>query len=111
MTCDPREHVRGPMVDEQTRCVHYHTDLDIIALRFGCCDEAFWPCFQCHDDTVDHTRQPWPRNRFDEPAVLCGVCAKLMTVAQYTEASRCPDCGSLFNPGCASHYAVYFDGF
>jgi uncharacterized CHY-type Zn-finger protein len=29
--------VHGPTVDAQTRCVHYRTDLDIIALRFAFC--------------------------------------------------------------------------
>lgn len=28
--------VHGPTVDDQTRCVHYQTDLDVIAIRFAC---------------------------------------------------------------------------
>jgi uncharacterized CHY-type Zn-finger protein len=33
--------VYGPTVDEHTRCVHYATELDIIAIRFACCDRYY----------------------------------------------------------------------
>jgi hypothetical protein len=33
--------VFGKTVDEHTRCVHYATELDIIAIRFACCDRYY----------------------------------------------------------------------
>ena len=29
--------VYGSIVDHETRCIHYHTQLDIIAIKFKCC--------------------------------------------------------------------------
>src|SRR5690625_7758669 len=74
--------VYGRPVDDQTRCVHYATELDIVALKFGCC-EQYYPCFQCHDETADHPRKPWPRNRSNEPAILCGTCKSELLVTEY----------------------------
>lgn len=99
--------VFGHLVDEHTRCVHYATDLDVVALKFGCC-ERYYPCFQCHDETADHARQPWPADRADEPAVLCGVCKTELLIRQYVQTDRCPQCRALFNPGCSAHYELYF---
>ncbi|GIQ68268.1 hypothetical protein XYCOK13_10920 [Xylanibacillus composti] len=31
-------------IDEQTRCRHYHSELDRIAIRFKCCDQ-FYGCY------------------------------------------------------------------
>ena len=45
--------VFGPTVDDHTRCVHYATELDIIAIRFACCDR-YYPCHLCHSETADH---------------------------------------------------------
>jgi uncharacterized CHY-type Zn-finger protein len=39
--------VLGGVVDDQTRCVHYHGPTDVIAMRFKCCD-AYFPCLRCH---------------------------------------------------------------
>lgn len=38
-----RPRVLGPVVDAETRCVHYATMLGVIAIRFRCCGE-FYPC-------------------------------------------------------------------
>ncbi|OAV63128.1 CHY zinc finger protein [Enteractinococcus helveticum] len=100
--------VYGLLVDEQTRCAHYATALDIVALRFGCC-ERYYPCYQCHDATADHPRQPWPNTRAQEPAVLCGVCKSELLIAQYMHKDRCPLCHAAFNPGCSAHYDLYFE--
>ena len=101
--------VRGLEVDDETRCAHYASERDIVALRFGCCD-AFYPCFQCHDTVTDHDPEPWPIDRFDEPAVYCGVCDSPLTVTAYLEADNvCPVCGAEFNPGCRDHYDRYFE--
>lgn len=100
--------VSGRTVDDQTRCVHHATLLDVVALKFGCC-EQYYPCFRCHDEMADHQRQPWPNDRNDEPAVLCGVCKTELLVAQYMLAERCPACSAAFNPGCSAHYGIYFE--
>ena len=47
------EEVKGTGVDHQTRCAHYHKDIDIIAIKFKCCGEWF-PCFQCHAENASH---------------------------------------------------------
>ncbi|WP_331280129.1 CHY zinc finger protein [Alicyclobacillus macrosporangiidus] len=101
--------VRGVGVDAQTRCVHYASDVDVIALRFDCCD-TYYPCHLCHEAAADHPPRRWPRSRFGEPAVLCGVCGHRMTVSEYLScASRCPRCGAAFNPGCKHHLHLYFE--
>lgn len=103
--------VRGVEVGPETRCAHYDGERDVIALRTGCC-ETFVPCHACHQTVTDHDSRPWPRDRFDEPAVLCGVCGTTLTARAYLDADhRCPACGAAFNPDCTHHYDRYFEGF
>jgi uncharacterized CHY-type Zn-finger protein len=99
--------VRGPVVDEQTRCIHYRTALDIVAIRFACCRE-YYPCHLCHSETADHPAEQWPTSAHDERAVLCGVCRAELTIAEYLCTDTCPSCRSAFNPGCALHHELYF---
>jgi uncharacterized CHY-type Zn-finger protein len=99
----------GIAVDPETRCAHWDDDVDVVALRFGCC-ETFSPCDACHAETADHDPQPWPRDRFDEPAVLCGVCGSTLTARRYLDGDDvCPECGAAFNPGCRRHRDRYFE--
>lgn len=101
--------LRGVGVDRDTRCAHYGGPRDVIALRFACCD-AFYPCAACHAETAGHPASVWPRARFDEPAVLCGVCRTVLSVTAYLASGHaCPACGAPFNPGCAAHYDQYFE--
>ena len=116
--------LRGVAVDPDTRCAHWDSALDVVALRFGCCG-AFSPCHACHAATADHEPEPWPRPRFDDPAVLCGVCGTTLSARAYLDgdsegrspsASRatpdddaCPACGAAFNPGCRRHRDRYFE--
>lgn len=102
--------VYGVGVRPETRCAHYESERDVIALRLGCC-EGFFACHRCHESVTDHESQPWPRERFKEPAVLCGVCATALSVAEYLDSDHtCPACGAEFNPGCRNHYGRYFEG-
>lgn len=39
----------GSIIDVNTRCIHYHTNLDIIAIKFKCCD-IYYPCYKCHEE-------------------------------------------------------------
>lgn len=104
-----RPKIYGVEVDAETRCLHYHSPVDVIALKFGCC-ERYYPCYECHLEVADHPPQPWPRARFDEPAVLCGVCGQELTVHEYQACdSQCPACGARFNPGCKLHAHLYFE--
>jgi len=98
----------GVGVDAQTRCAHYHGPQDIVAIRFACCG-VYYPCYRCHAAVADHAAARWPRERWDEPAVLCGACGRTITAEAYLNASStCPHCGAAFNPGCAAHYDRYF---
>ncbi|MFC7072481.1 CHY zinc finger protein [Halovenus rubra] len=101
--------LRGVGVDTETRCDHWHNEVDVVALRFACC-ETYYPCFECHAETADHDPKQWPRNRFDEAAVLCGVCQTEITAEAYLDCDdTCPDCGVSFNPGCREHRNLYFE--
>ena len=101
--------LRGVAVGPETRCKHWDSDLDIVALRFGCC-EVFSPCHACHAETADHDPEPWPRARFDDPAVLCGACGATLSARMYLDSSdACPACGAAFNPGCRRHRNRYFE--
>jgi Uncharacterized conserved protein len=102
--------LRGVGVDSETRCVHYNTRQDVIALRFGCCEQYF-PCHACHEAVADHDPVPWPRARFEESAVLCGVCRNTLSAREYlANPLECPICGVKFNPDCQAHHAEYFEG-
>ena len=131
--------LRGIAVDPETRCAHWESDLDVVALRFGCC-ATFSPCHTCHAETADHDPEPWPRARFDEPAVLCGACGATLSARVYLDGDSegqspsgnraspgdnegrspsgsrakpdddaCPVCGTAFNPECRRHRDRYFE--
>ncbi len=103
-----RPTVRGLVVDDETRCVHYRTALDIVAIRFACCRE-YYPCHLCHAETTDHPAARWPVAQQGERAVLCGACGHELTIADYLESDACPMCTSPFNPGCRLHTHLYFE--
>lgn len=99
----------GVDIDEQTRCAHYATELDVIAIKFRCCD-TYYPCYQCHEAVADHQPMVWAPADSHERAILCGVCGTKLTIRAYIDSgSVCPDCGGQFNPGCSKHYSLYFD--
>ena len=101
--------IKGKLVDMQTRCVHYHSDLDIIAIKFKCCD-TYYPCFSCHEEVAGHSAQVWGKNEFNVLAILCGACKKELTIRQYMESqATCPHCEAAFNPKCSNHYHLYFE--
>ncbi|KAH3687505.1 hypothetical protein WICPIJ_001512 [Wickerhamomyces pijperi] len=108
---EPYYELKGQFTDTQTRCIHYHTELDIIALKFKCC-QTYYPCFQCHQEnkhpTVKYCQQDLDQG---EKVVLCGVCKSQLTFKEYLNAGnyRCINCESRFNPGCELHYDLYFD--
>ncbi|WP_111317906.1 CHY zinc finger protein [Algoriphagus chordae] len=101
--------IYGKTVDNQTRCQHWHSDLDVIAIKFKCC-EKYYPCFSCHEEEADHQPEVWPKAEFDTKAILCGVCGSELTITEYqASGNTCPKCTVAFNPGCSKHYHLYFE--
>ncbi|MET4638593.1 CHY zinc finger protein [Mycetocola sp. 2940] len=99
--------VLGRVVDDETRCVHYSTPEDVIAIRFRCCGD-YYPCHLCHEETAGHPAEQWPLDERERLAVLCGVCRNELSIASYLTVSACPSCNSTFNPGCRLHTHLYF---
>ncbi|MGH8278914.1 MAG: CHY zinc finger protein [Gammaproteobacteria bacterium] len=100
--------MRGALVDAQTRCVHYASALDVVAIRFACCG-VYYPCYRCHAEYAGHPAKVWPASQFNTRAVLCGVCRHELTIAEYLASHACPHCGAAFNPNCRLHAHHYFE--
>ncbi|MBC7723599.1 MAG: hypothetical protein H7146_02480 [Burkholderiaceae bacterium] len=102
--------VQGTPLDEQTRCVHWHSPADVVAIRFACCRE-YYSCFECHEEHAGHAAERWPAAQWTEDAVLCGVCRAELSIAEYlaSPGSACPRCGAAFNEGCRLHRHLYFE--
>ena len=106
----PHCEIHGIDLDAQTRCAHYRTELDIVAIKMKCCG-IYYACKDCHEALADHPIEAWPRREWTERAVLCGACGYEMSIEQYmASGSKCPACAAAFNPGCRKHYACYFAG-
>lgn len=101
--------VKGKPIDDQTRCVHHHSPLDVIAIKFKCCNE-YYPCYYCHKEEAQHSSEIWAKDEWNIKAVLCGVCKNEMTIHQYLNSNnQCPFCNAAFNPNCDRHYHLYFE--
>ncbi|HEX2592814.1 MAG TPA: CHY zinc finger protein [Rhizomicrobium sp.] len=104
-----RPRVRGVDVDAQTRCAHWHSPVDVIAIKMKCCG-VYYACKDCHDALAGHPVSVWPQREWDQPAVMCGVCGTELSVRDYLGCGNvCPACGAGFNPGCRTHYHFYFE--
>lgn len=101
--------VRGIDVDSETRCIHYSTERDVVAIKFACC-ETYYPCYRCHEETATHDIERWPLERHGERVVLCGACGEELAATEYMGIDSCPECETAFNPACADHYHLYFEG-
>lgn len=103
-----RPAVHGLDLDAETRCAHWHSALDIIAIKMACCG-TYYACRECHDALAGHPAAVWPQAAWDEPAILCGACGAELSVRAYLACeSTCPACGAGFNPGCHKHRHLYF---
>ena len=101
--------IKGKLIDDQTRCIHYHSPLDIIAIKFKCCN-VYYACYYCHKEETNHTPDTWKKNEYNTTAVLCGICKHEMTIQQYLDSNNeCPFCKGKFNPKCSNHYHFYFE--
>ena len=103
-----RPTVRGLELDAQTRCAHWRSPLDIIAIKMRCCG-VYYACHDCHEALAGHPPKVWPAGEWDEAAILCGACGAELSVRAYLACeSRCPSCAAPFNPGCHKHRHLYF---
>ncbi|MBS1609081.1 MAG: hypothetical protein JSS70_10065 [Bacteroidetes bacterium] len=101
--------VKGKTTDNQTRCVHYHSSFDIIAIKFKCCNE-YYPCYFCHMEEAGHEVVRWQKEEFNQKAILCGNCRKELTIEEYFNCTyQCPHCKAAFNPKCSNHNHLYFE--
>ena len=101
--------IKGKKVDNQTRCIHYHSPLDIIAIKFKCCN-SYYPCYQCHEEAADHPSQVWKKEDFETKAIICGACKTEMSINTYKSSDyQCPSCSANFNPKCSLHDHLYFE--
>ncbi|HLR59318.1 MAG TPA: CHY zinc finger protein [Pseudogracilibacillus sp.] len=100
--------VFGKVVDNQTRCEHYASEKDIIAIKFYCCGK-YYPCYKCHRETANHPAKRWPKEMFGEKAILCGICKTEHTIEAYMGSKACLECASPFNENCRFHYPIYFE--
>lgn len=99
----------GTGVNARTQCAHYHSERDLIAIKFKCCD-TFYACMQCHAEVTDHAPLVWPKAEFATAAIYCGNCHNTLSIKQYLGcADTCPVCQAAFNPGCRNHYHLYFE--
>jgi uncharacterized CHY-type Zn-finger protein len=100
--------VHGVEIDARSGCAHYRSPLDLIAIKFKCC-QTYYACSQCHEQQASHPAQVWSRAEFGEHALLCGACGGELTIAAYLQCGAvCPRCCAGFNPGCRYHYHLYF---
>jgi uncharacterized CHY-type Zn-finger protein len=101
--------VQGLELDTETRCSHYRSALDIVAIRMKCCG-VYYACKDCHEALAGHAIEVWAEREWDHQAVRCGACGVEMSVRQYLECEdACPCCRAPFNPGCRLHRHLYFD--
>lgn len=101
--------LKGDLVDDETRCAHYHSPLDIIAIKFKCCN-VYYPCYECHAEKTNHAATVWPKDEWNTKAILCGHCKTELTIREYMFSNNeCPNCKAAFNPNCSRHYHLYFE--
>jgi Uncharacterized conserved protein len=66
--------VYGPTVDDETRCIHYRTSTDIIAIRFGAA-VATTRATSAMRSRKDHEARQWPVAERETKA-SCAGCAR-----------------------------------
>lgn len=96
--------IYGINTDKEGRCVHYHSDVDVIANKCAKC-QKFYACYKCHDELEDHPFEPVDSD--EEATAMCGVCGKLYSYKEYSCLSKCTECSHGFNPRCSLHKSVY----
>ena len=106
----PKNPTWGVGITERNQCIHYHTLVDVVAIRLKCCN-AYYACISCHAEMADHPPVRWGHQDFGEKAVLCGYCKTYLSIRAYLQNHpQCPSCKGHFNPGCRDHHHLYFSG-
>ena len=78
--------IYGIQLDQAGRCLHYHSEADVVALRCRQCHK-YYSCYKCHDESENHDFKP--ADTSDPVPVLCGNCMNQLTRNQY-EQGFCP---------------------
>lgn len=101
--------VLGIGVDGESRCAHWRSSVDVVAMRFKCCG-AFYGCAGCHVAVAGHAPERWDvRRDRDEIVAMCGVCGTQYPLKGYlANGDACSTCGADWNPGCRKHRELYF---
>lgn len=94
----------GVGIDKDSRCQHYHSEVDVVALKCGQC-QRYYACYECHDTLEDHGFVAM--HRAELYPVLCGACRNCLSQEEYKGGS-CPYCAHPFNPNCSLHDSIYF---
>lgn len=103
------DEILGKLVDKKTRCEHYNSELDIIAIKLKCCNK-YYACFYCHIEMENHPPLIWAKDEYQTKAIKCGECKSEISISDYLSCGNaCPICKSMFNPKCSNHYHYYFD--
>lgn len=103
-----RPEVHGLSLDAQTRCAHWASARDIVAIKMKCCG-VYYACKDCHAALAGHALEQWPEGEWNTRAILCGACGRELTIRDYLDCEdACPACGAAFNPGCRHHHRFYF---
>ena len=101
--------VHGVSVTPLTQCAHWHSALDIIAIRHASCLK-YYACITCHNELETHEPAVWPLSLRGERAVMCGQCRYELRVDEYMQSgSCCTNCQAAFNPKCKGHWELYFE--
>lgn len=93
---------QGLLVDDEGRCIHYHSEKDIVSLQCYECKKYY----ACSIET--HVFSPYPLALSEDRPILCGVCKRTMTFQEYQKQMTCPYRSAPFNPDCKQHYSYYF---
>lgn len=67
-------------IDGQGRCRHWHTLVDVVANKCHTCG-GWFACSLCYTELTDHEFGAMPKA---ELCVMCGVCGRKMTYAEYS---------------------------
>src|SRR5699024_12127394 len=76
--------IYGHTTDDAGRCVHYHSDVDVIANKCAECD-TYWACYQCHQEATDHG---FGAMDLESNAVMCGQCRHEMNFEEYAGSTN-----------------------
>lgn len=100
--------IYGVLIDDEGRCTHYHSKVDIVANKCYECRQ-YYACFHCHDELADHLFKAWPiSEKPKEKVILCGRCQTELCYEDYQKNNRCAKCNHLFNKNCTNHRHIYF---